>query len=126
MDRGGYENKFHRAVNERRRRSTPAAAMCIALGGGIHIYRIAENQMRCNTFEGRDMTTNHELEAAIHDIAKNISEVEEYPENWAPWVIYLIEELEQLATAPRRKAAFEKMLKKMAHTIASRSSLGSW
>ena len=52
------------------------------------------------------MITNHELEAAIHELAKNISQVEEHPENWEPWMMYLFEEFEQLATAPRRKAVF--------------------
>ena len=72
------------------------------------------------------MTTNHELEAAIHELTKNISEVEEHPENWDAWVTYLVEELEQLATTPRRKAEFEKMLKKMVNVLAKRVSFGSW
>ena len=72
------------------------------------------------------MITNHELEASIQELAKNISEVEEHPENWDAWVMHLFEELEQLATAPRRKASFEKMLKKMVNVLAKRVSYGSW
>lgn len=72
------------------------------------------------------MITNYELEAAIHELAEKISQVEEYPENWAPWVTYLVEDLEQLATAPRRKRAFDQMLKKLANVLAKRVSYGSW
>ena len=72
------------------------------------------------------MTTNHELESAIDDVAKKISQVEKYPQNWVPWAVYLLEALEQIAIDNRRKGEFEKMLKKLAHDIAFRVSLGSW
>jgi hypothetical protein len=72
------------------------------------------------------MITNNELEAAIKETAEKIAQVEPDPENWEPWAVYLLESLEQLATAPRRKAAFERMLKKMVNVIAKRVSLGSW
>ena len=72
------------------------------------------------------MITNHELQSAIDDMAKTIAQVERYPENWESWAVYLLESLEQLAIDDRRKGEFEKMLKKLAHDIASRVNLGSW
>ena len=72
------------------------------------------------------MTTNHELESAIDDVAKKISQVEKYPQNWEPWAVYLLEALEQIAIDNRRKGEFEKMLKKMVNVLAKRVSYGSW
>lgn len=98
--------------------------------GDHHIYNDQKQDNRKSkiyqSYRRRDMITTHELEAAIKETAEKIAQVEPDPENWEPWAVYLLESLEQQATAPRRKKAFERMLKKFAHDVARRANLGSW
>ena len=49
------------------------------------------------------MITNHELQAVIDETAQDIAQVEDDPVNWGPWVFYVLEAMEQIATDKRQK-----------------------
>ena len=72
------------------------------------------------------MITDHELEATIDDVARDISQVYPDPEDWEGWALYFFEAMEKVAIENRHKAQFERMLKKLANDIARRANLGSW
>ena len=72
------------------------------------------------------MITDHELEATIDDVARDISQVYPDPEDWEGWALYFFEAMEQAAIENRHKEQFERMLKKLSYDIAKRVNIGSW
>ena len=71
-------------------------------------------------------TPLNDLMEAVNDMANEIADVEPEPGDWAGWIAYLLEALQEQVEKDRKGGNFETMLQALRDDLEIRITGGKW
>ena len=74
------------------------------------------------------MIKEYELRATIENVAKDMHSFDSNPSTWLSWILYLLEQLENLAVDvnPTNQQRYDEMVSNLKDAIHTRESTGGW